>query len=195
MYYLSERTEISVWLNLRSEDSLPQSAAKAIPISESVAMNIKLSEILKEDLIIPDLSGKDAASVLRELSDALYRKGLISNPERLYDRLTEREKQESTGIGNGVAIPHCKMEDIQDALLVVGYAPSGIDFHAVDGGPTFIFFLVVTPVGSSVLHLRILAALSRLLKSSTFRDALQSWPSKTELLDLIRKEEEPQPTG
>ena len=151
---------------------------------------MKLSELTSEDLILPQLKSTDVAGVLREFSETICRCGKFSDPESLYTRLYEREKQESTGIGNGIAIPHCKVENLNQVLLAVGYAPNGVDFKAIDGKKTSFFFLVISPSSSSVLHLRALAALSRLLKSPNFVSHLQQCPSPAELIAWIKKEED-----
>jgi PTS system nitrogen regulatory IIA component len=154
---------------------------------------MKLSEILNEDLILPSLEGTDVPSILREFADAICSAGKFSDAQLLLDRLYDREKQESTGIGNGVAIPHCKIDHLQDVILSIGYSEQGVDFHAIDGGVTFYFFVVVSPSNSSVMHLRTLAAVSRLLKSPGFLLALKQKPGKQDLIALIRREEETTP--
>jgi mannitol/fructose-specific phosphotransferase system IIA component (Ntr-type) len=151
---------------------------------------MKLSEILNEDLILPALEGTDVPSVLEEFANAICASGKFSDSHLLLDRLYDREKQESTGIGNGVAIPHCKIDHLQDVILSIGYSDQGVDFKAIDGEPTFYFFVVVSPSSSSVMHLRTLAAVSRLLKSPGFLSALRQRPGKKELIALIRQEEE-----
>ena len=153
-------------------------------------VDMKLSELVSEDLILPSLTGNDVPSVLQEFAQAVCAAGKFSDSETLYERLYEREKQESTGIGNGVAIPHCKVDNLQQVLLAIGYAPNGVDFKASDGNRTYFFFLVVSPSSSSVLHMRTLAALSRLLRSSNFISHLQQSPDKQELIALIKQEEE-----
>lgn len=150
---------------------------------------MKLSEILSENLIFPELQGSTVPALLQEFARSICDAGKFSDPEMLYDRLLQRENQESTGIGNGVAIPHCKVENLNEVILAVGYSPNGVDFKAIDGNKTFFFFLVLAPASSSVLHLRALAALSRLLKSQNFMAQLQKRPGKSELMNLIREEE------
>lgn len=150
---------------------------------------MKLSEVITEDLIFTDLKGTNVADILRAFAEAICDSGKFSNADLLYDRLLQRESQESTGIGNGVAIPHCKVESLNEVILAVGYSTAGVDFKAIDGNKTYFFFLVLSPASSSVLHLRALAALSRLLKSPNFMAQLQKRPGKKELVDLIREEE------
>src|SRR5262249_30222777 len=96
---------------------------------------MKLSDVVSEDLILPSLQGIDASSVLKEFADAICSSGKYSDTQALFDRLYEREQQESTGIGNGVAIPHCKIDNLKDVLVAIGYSESGVDFHALDGKP------------------------------------------------------------
>ena len=151
---------------------------------------MKLSDLVSEDLILPDLQGRDRPSVLREFVDAICASGKFHNSDLLYERLLDRERQESTGIGNGVAIPHTKVENLQNVILAIAYSKDGVDFHAMDSKPTFFFFVVVSPSNASVLHLRTLAALSRLLRSQKFLDSLKQRPDKKELIALIRTQDE-----
>ena len=150
---------------------------------------MKLSEIINENLIFPDLKSATVSGILHEFAEGICAAGKFSDIEVLQDRLLQRESQESTGIGNGIAIPHCKVDNLNELILAVGYAPSGVDFKAIDGNRTNFFFVVISPASSSVLHLRALAALSRLLKSPSFMSQLQKRPGKIELIQLIRDEE------
>lgn len=151
---------------------------------------MKLSELVTEDLILPDLQGKDTPSILREFAEAACNCGKYPNPDLLFDRLYDREKQETTGIGNGIAIPHCKVENLQDVFIAIGYSAEGVNFKAFDGQLTYFFFLVISPANASVLHLRTLAALSRLLRSASFISHLKERPDKQHLIQLIKQEEE-----
>jgi PTS system nitrogen regulatory IIA component len=151
---------------------------------------MKLSELVTEDLILPSLKGNDVPSILMEFSEAICKSGKYSDQQNLYQRLLERENQESTGIGNGIAIPHCKVDNLNQVILSIGYSDTGVNFKSIDGQPTSFFFVVISPTTSSVVHLRTLAALSRLLKSQSFLAKLQNRPSKSELIHLIKEEEE-----
>lgn len=151
---------------------------------------MKLSEIVSENLILPSLMGTDAPSVLKEFSEAVCIAGKCQDSKALFEKLLEREKQESTGIGNGVAIPHAKLDNLRDVVLAIGYSQNGVEFHAIDGNPTYFFFMVLSPSHAAVQHLRALAALSRLLKSQTFLTRLWQRPSGKDLIELIRQEED-----
>jgi len=151
---------------------------------------MKLSEIIHDDLIVVPLQGTDTTSILHEFSNAICEAGKFDDRNVLFDRLIERERQESTGVGNGIAIPHCKIENLKQVVLAVGYSSDGVDFKACDSKPCYFFFLVISPSGASVLHLRMLAALSRLLRSSSFISQLQKHPGREDLIALIKEEEE-----
>jgi Phosphotransferase system mannitol/fructose-specific IIA domain (Ntr-type) len=151
---------------------------------------MKLSDVITQDLILTDMKGKDPASILREFAEAASKAGKYPDPDLLFDRLNDREKQESTCVGNGIAIPHCKVENLPDVFIAIGYSAQGVDFKAFDGQLTYFFFLVVSPANSSVQHLRTLAALSRLLRSTNFISHLRERPDSAHLLQLIKQEEE-----
>ena len=152
-------------------------------------MFMKLSEIINEDLIFPDLKSTSVSGILREIAEGICSSGKFTDAATLQERLLQRESQESTGVANGIAIPHCKVDNLNELILAVAYAPEGVDFKAVDGNRTKFFFVVISPASSSVLHLRALAALARLIKSPSFVSQLQQRPGKSELLQLIRDEE------
>ncbi len=107
----------------------------------------------------------DQSSLLRALSDRVVEAGHFSNPDDLYEKLWERERLGSTGIGDGVAVPHCKMAGIDQVVVAVALLSEGIEFEAVDNRPVRLFFLVVSPVNQPAAHLQCLAAISRWLKA------------------------------
>ena len=124
-----------------------------------------LEALTTPGLIFPDLEATDAAGVLRELAARLAERGPVRDPEGLYQRLWEREQLGSTAIGNGVAIPHCKLDHLERVLVAVAVAPHGVDFGAGDGKPVRLFFAVVSPSRAPAEHLQSLAAISRWVKS------------------------------
>ncbi len=125
---------------------------------------MRLAALTRPELIFPDLgsSGKD---VLEELSNRIAVAGGVPDARELETRLAEREALGSTGVGGGVAIPHCKLRGIDRAVLAIGIAPDGIEFRAVDGLPVKLFFLVMSPVQSPAEHLQVLAAISRWVRA------------------------------
>src|SRR5438477_12596229 len=132
---------------------------------------MKIAEFLREDLILPDLQATDKAGVLRELCTALGRAHGL-DPGRLTEVLLEREKLGSTGVGEGVAIPHGKLPGVPNLLAAFGRSKRGIDFAAIDGKPTYLFFVLFAPENSAGIHLKALARISRLFKTPSFRTAV-----------------------
>jgi len=112
------------------------------------------------------------------------------NPENLVKVLMERERLGSTGIGGGIGIPHGKMKDIESLVLGFGLSRKGVDFESLDGKPTHIFFLLVTPENSTGLHLKLLARISRILKNDPFKNRLLNASDEDELFGIIKEEDE-----
>src|SRR5438309_3068428 len=132
---------------------------------------MKIAEFLREDLILPDLQATDKPGVLRELCIPLGRVFAL-DAGRLTEVLLEREKLGSTGVGEGVAIPHGKLPGVPNLLAAFGRSKRGVDFAAIDGKPTYLFFVLFAPENSAGIHLKALARISRLFKSPQFRQSI-----------------------
>jgi PTS system nitrogen regulatory IIA component len=137
-----------------------------------------LKDFLDKDLMLPDLRATGKLEVLQELIAALARKWPDFNTESAFRVLRDRESLGSTGIGEGVAIPHGKLQNLERIVLVVGRSVQGIDFDALDHKPCHIFFLVLAPEQVVGMHLRILASITRLLKNETFKAGFLTAPDK-----------------
>jgi len=133
---------------------------------------MKILDILSKDCIIPELRSRTKKEVLEELTGALLNCKANLNKEALVEVLLERERLGSTGIGDGIAIPHGKIKDLDELILSFGRSTQGIEFDSMDGRPTHLFFLLIAPENSAGIHLRALAKISRLLKSAHFRQRL-----------------------
>jgi len=133
---------------------------------------MKIAEFLREDLILPELRSTDKASVLREICEVIAGANPNLSAVRLTDVLLEREKLGSTGVGDGIAIPHGKLAGLQGLLAAFGRSHAGIDFQAIDGKPTQLFFVLFAPENSAGIHLKALARISRLFKTPSFRAAI-----------------------
>ena len=110
--------------------------------------------------------------------------------ERLVQALEDREKLNSTALGEGIAIPHGKLPGLKRVVAAFGRSPAGVDFSSLDAKPTYLFFLLVAPEDSAGAHLKALARISRLLKDEAFRQHLMSAASGAELFRTIREEDE-----
>lgn len=151
---------------------------------------MKISELINEHLIIAELAGKTKKQVLEELSLHLAAQRDGIDADALLRVLIEREKLGSTGIGNGIAIPHGKLEGLDSIALVFGRKSAGIDFDSIDGKPVNLIFLLVAPTHSAGVHLKALARLSRLLKDKSFRQQLLEGPDIANLYRIIVTEDE-----
>jgi len=125
---------------------------------------MKLHELLAEDMVLLDLGAGDREGVLREMAAYLSRKASLVEDEDLAGVLLRREMLSSTAVGEGFAIPHCKLPGLAGPLVLVGRSRRGVDFLSLDGKPSHVFFLVVSPVSDPGLNLRILAGIAPLVR-------------------------------
>ena len=150
---------------------------------------MKLTDILVRDACRVDILGKTKPEVLRELSEALVAAVPGLDRAELYAMLVEREKLGSTAMGDGIAIPHARIESLDRVLAVFGLSRGGVDFDSLDGQPTHLFFLLVAPGREGSAHLLLLARLSRLLGIDAFRARLREVGTTDELFRAIEEEE------
>ena len=151
-------------------------------------MNMK--DALKESCIIADLKGATKKEVLIELVTVLKNGGAVSNVKETVSVILEREKLGSTGIGEGIAIPHGKLKGVNGILCAFGRSKQGVDFDAVDGKPVHIVFLLLAPVESAGLHIQMLSRISRILRDPSFRKHLTEQCDDRLLYEDIVKEDE-----
>ncbi len=146
---------------------------------------MKLSEIIEIENIIPELRAKDKKSVLGELADVISTRDPSIDKGMLVKVLVEREHLGSTGIGDGVAIPHGKLNCVGRPIVSFGRSKEGLDFDSMDGQPAYLFFLLLAPENSSGVHLQVLTRIARMLKKSAFRKELMQAKTKEELYQAI----------
>jgi len=149
---------------------------------------MKIVEFLRPDAVIASLSGQTGQAALAELCRPLAEAHKVE-AQRLLETLLEREKLGSTGIGEGVAIPHGKVPGLPGLVATFGRSTQGIDFRAIDGRPTHLFFTLFAPENSAGAHLKALARISRIFKNATFREALMRAGPADELYRLIETED------
>jgi PTS system nitrogen regulatory IIA component len=153
-------------------------------------MSVKIAEILDPAAIVAELKGTTKKDVLAELTEALVAARPSLNRDEVIRVLLERERLGSTGIGDGVAIPHGKLKHLDHQLIAFGLSRKGVDFDAMDGKPARLFFLLIAPEDSVGIHLKTLARISKLLKASQVRDRLQAAGNRQQIHDIIAEEEE-----
>ncbi len=149
---------------------------------------MKIVEFLRPEAVIASLSGQAAQAVLSELCRPLASAQRVDG-QKLLDTLLEREKLGSTGIGEGVAIPHGKVAGLPGLMASFGRSTAGVDFRAIDGKPTHLFFTLFAPENSAGAHLKALARISRIFKNPQFRDAIMRAPDAAEIYRLIETED------
>lgn len=151
---------------------------------------MKLGDVLKESCVIADLKGQAKEEVLRELALALKNSGQINDVDAAVNVMVERESLGSTGIGDGIAIPHGKLKGLSQILCVFGRSQKGVPFDSVDRKPVHIFFLLLAPEGSAGVHLKMLSRISRILRDQSFRHRLMEQTGQRELYADITSEDE-----
>jgi nitrogen PTS system EIIA component len=152
---------------------------------------MKITDILSEDMVVSALRGRTKGEVIDELARVVseHHRGEIDQG-RLVQALEDRERLNSTALGEGVAIPHGKLPGLKRVVAAFGRSPAGIDFSSLDGKPTHLFFLLVAPEDSAGAHLKALARISRLLKDESFRTRLLNASNGAELYRTIREEDD-----
>ena len=150
---------------------------------------MKILDVLLKEAILPDLKANDKKGVLEELVTPVARIADI-NHDYLVKVLMERERLGSTGIGEGIGIPHGKVKGLESLVLGFGLSKKGVDFDSMDGQPAHLFFLLLTPENSTGLHLKLLARISRILKNDPFKQRLLHATNRDEIYSIIEEEEE-----
>ena len=155
------------------------------------AKDTRLSKLLNEKMINLELTGSKKSEVIAELIDLLSKSRKIRNKKAYLKAVMEREKLGSTGIGNGVAIPHAKAEGVGGFLLAFARMNVGIDFGALDGEKTYLFFALASPKNEVGGHLKILAEISRLVKDKFIVDLLKKAKTTKDIIRIITDAQKP----
>ena len=156
---------------------------------------MKLMEILSPNSTIVDLKGETKEAIIEELVDALEVGKVITDKGKVLKAVLEREKVMSTGIGDGIAIPHGKSDAVIRLAAALGTQRRGVEFEALDGEAAFVFFLLVSPANISGPHIKALARISRLLKNDDFKKKLIASSTAEEVISAIEMEEKKHPSS
>ena len=154
-----------------------------------------LLDILSADSTLVDLKGETKEDIIAELVDTLAVGDAISDRDKVLQAVLEREKIMSTGIGDGIAIPHGKSDAVEKLVAALGTQRRGVDFEALDGEPAYVFFLLVSPANVSGPHIKALARISRLLKNDDFKKMLIAAETAAEIIEIIETEERNTPSA
>ena len=150
---------------------------------------MRLSEILKPQNIKVPLEAKTKSEAIAELVDVLKASGDITDAKKVLDAVMEREATRTTGIGNGLAIPHGKCSGTANLVMAIGKAATPIDFQAIDGRPVTIIWMLASPPDKTGPHIHALARISRLMTIDKFRHALLQAKTPEEAYEIIVAQE------
>lgn len=145
-----------------------------------------LIDLVKKDIVKVPLESGNKPDVLRELVRILKDAGQIDDVEGVLRSVQEREAKLSTGLEDGIAVPHCKTAAVSSLKLAIGISPEGIDFDSLDGKPAKLFFLLLAAPNLSGPHVEALAEIAKLAQSKAFCRALSLAANAQEVVDLIK---------
>ncbi|UAL48437.1 fructose-specific PTS transporter subunit EIIC [Sutcliffiella horikoshii] len=150
---------------------------------------MKITDLLTTDTVTLQLRSSNKSDVIKELIDSLDRAGKLADKQKYEEAILAREAQSTTGIGEGIAIPHAKTDAVKTPAIAFGVAKDGVDYESLDGQPSQLFFMIAASAGANNEHLETLSRLSSMLMDSEFRNALLAAPSKEEVIRLIDNKE------
>jgi len=151
---------------------------------------MKLDQIFKVEFINANLQARSKDEALGELVNTIIKGGIKLDYSHIIDVLKQRENLGSTGIGDGIAIPHGKISELDDIVVAFGRSIDGIPYDSMDGKPVYLFFLLLAPENSAGQHLKILARISKMLKDINFRKKLLKAKSQSDLYKIIIDQED-----
>ena len=150
---------------------------------------MRLSDILKPQNIKIPLAASQKTEAITELVNLLAANGEIGDPKKVIESVLDRESTRTTGIGNGLAIPHGKTQGTKDLVMAIGKPSQPIDFQSIDGKPVTIIWLLSSPPDKTSSHIHALARISRLMTMDKFRLALAAAKTSQEIFDIIVQQE------
>jgi len=150
---------------------------------------MRIDDFLAPEMVVPALQGRTKDDVIEELAEVVSKHHPEIDHWRLVGALQDRERLNSTALGEGVAIPHGKLPGVKRVVAAFGRSPQGVDFNSLDGKPTHLFFLLVAPEDSAGAHLKALARISRLFKQPQFRQAILAADGAAGIFRLISEED------
>ncbi len=150
---------------------------------------MKIEDLLTKDLMIMDLEANTKEAVIDEMINRLVENAIIDDVEVFKEGIMEREAQTSTGLGDGIAMPHSKNSVVNQSAVLFAKSKTGVDFEALDNEPVHLFFMIAAPEGENDLHLQVLASLARSLVDATFIADLKKAESPERILELFKQKE------
>lgn len=149
-----------------------------------------LKDVITLDCINIDLKGQTKSEIIDEMIDILYNNGKLNDREEYKKEILKREAQSSTGMEEGIAIPHGKTDAVKIPTVAIGISKKGVDYESLDGKPSHLFFMIAAPENSNDSHIELLSKITTLLLEDDIREALLNVKSKEEVLDILIKNAE-----
>ena len=145
-----------------------------------------LVDLITTEVVKVPLRSRDKTGVIEELVQVLVDAGKITDRENVLDAIHKREAMGSTGLEFGIAVPHAKTESVKEITMSIGIAPQGIEFDAIDGKPSTLFFMILAAPDQSGPHIEALAEIAKLSKSKAVLQALIAATSADEVVEIFR---------
>jgi len=150
---------------------------------------MKIDTILKKESVIADLLGDNKVEVIKEMTQCLKKNNFIKNDQALFETLMEREKLGSTGIGENVAIPHGKSDEVTQIITVLARSKNGVEFESLDQKPVHFVCMVIAPANSTGQHLKVLARISRIFKNQGLREDILNAGNSDSIYSILIHED------
>jgi len=147
-----------------------------------------LVDLINEDVVKVPLTATQKPEIIQELLQILVAAGKINNFEAANEAVLKREAQGSTGLENGIAVPHAKCSEVKGLTVAIGISHKGINFNAMDEKPSHLFFIILAPPDQSGPHIEALAEIARMTRSKTFCRMLMEAQSAKEVIELFKEE-------
>ena len=153
-------------------------------------ITLKTTELLRKDIMIMDLQATTKEAVIDEMIRSLHKNGVVQDAEEFKEAILNREAQSSTGLGDGIAMPHAKTKAVNEPAVLFAKSTKGVEYESLDGQPAYLFFMIAVPEGANDTHLQTLASLSKLLIDPDFVGQLKQANSPDEVHQLFNQSEE-----
>ncbi|PAE27403.1 PTS fructose transporter subunit IIABC [Oceanobacillus profundus] len=151
---------------------------------------MKTTELLRKDIMIMDLQAATKEAAIDEMIRSLHKNGVVQDAEEFKEAILNREAQSSTGLGDGIAMPHAKTKAVNEPAVLFAKSTKGVEYESLDGQPAYLFFMIAVPEGANDTHLQTLASLSKLLIDPDFVGQLKQANSPDEVHQLFNQSEE-----
>ena len=150
---------------------------------------MRIDEILRKESVIADLLGDNKVEVIKEMTQCLKKNNFIKNDQALFETLMKREKLGSTGIGENVAIPHGKSNEVSQIITVLARSKNGVEFESLDQKPVHFVCMVIAPANSTGQHLKVLARISRIFKNQGLREDILNAGNSDSIYSILINED------